>query len=145
MVTASSGLRSATVPKLEPPPTAKRAGSGTMNCAFANAAEDPLLVDQFVKGAAFDDAGPCSNTRMRVALRTVASRCAITKVVRPFITSLSAAFTCLSVVASSALVTSSRIKIGGFFRSARAIESRWRSPPDRARPRSPTMALSPPS
>ena len=42
----------------------------------------------------------------------------MTKVVRPFITSLSAAVTLASVAASSALVASSRIRIGGFFRSA---------------------------
>ena len=58
-----------------------------------------------------------------MALRTVESRCAITKVVRSFITSSSAACTFISVVASSALVASSRIRIGGFFSSARAIES----------------------
>ena len=65
---------------------------------------------------------PSSNTRMRVALRMVASRCAITKVVRPFITSSSAACTLASVMASSALVASSRIRIGGSLSSARAIE-----------------------
>ena len=53
----------------------------------------------------------------------VASRCAITKVVRPFITSSSAACTLASVSASSALVASSRIRIGGSLSSARAIES----------------------
>src|SRR6516162_4507626 len=46
---------------------------------------------------------PPANTRMRWALRTVASRCAITKVVRPFMTSPSAAWTLASVSASSAL------------------------------------------
>ena len=43
------------------------------------------------------------------------SRCAMTKVVRSFITSSSAACTFASVAASSALVASSRIRIGGFF------------------------------
>ena len=37
-----------------------------------------------------------------------------------------------SVAGSSALVASSRIRIGGSFRSARATASRWRSPPDSA-------------
>ena len=55
---------------------------------------------------------PLSNTRMRVALRMVESRCAITNVVRPFITSSRAALTLASVTASSALVASSRIRIG---------------------------------
>ena len=76
-----------------------------------------------------------------MALRTVDSRCAITKVVRSFITSSSAACTFISVVASSALVASSRIRIGGFFSSARAIEMRWRSPPESVRPRSPTLRV----
>ena len=67
----------------------------------------------------------------------VESRCAITKVVRPFITSSSAALTLASVTASSALVASSRIRIGGSFSSARAIDSRCRSPPESMRPRSP--------
>ncbi len=61
----------------------------------------------------------------------------MTKVVRPFITSSSAALTLASVTASSAEVASSRIRIGGSFNSARAIDSRWRSPPDSMRPRSP--------
>src|SRR5215475_2054929 len=64
---------------------------------------------------------PPSNTNIRVALRMVASRCAITNVVRPFMTSSSAACTLASVNASSALVASSRIRIGGFFSRARAI------------------------
>jgi hypothetical protein len=59
-----------------------------------------------------------------VAFRTVVSRWAMTKVVRPFINSLSACATFASVAAPSALVASSRIRIGGFFSSARAIDSR---------------------
>jgi hypothetical protein len=35
------------------------------------------------------------------------------------------------------------MRIGGSFNSARAIERRWRSPPDSARPRSPTLPASP--
>ena len=58
----------------------------------------------------------------------------MTNVVRPFITSSSAACTLASVAASSALVASSRIRIGGSFSSARAIDSRWRSPPESSAP-----------
>ena len=48
----------------------------------------------------------------------------MTKVVRPFITSFSAAVTFASVVASSALVASSRIRIGGILQeSARDRET----------------------
>ena len=68
----------------------------------------------------------------------VDSRWAITKVVRPCISVLSAFWMRASVTESSALVASSRIRIGGFFSSARAIARRWRSPPDSVMPRSPT-------
>src|SRR5665213_3579608 len=70
---------------------------------------------------------------MRVASRTVASRCAMTKVVRPFITSSSASVTRASVTGSRALVASSRIRIGGSLSKARAMASRWRSPPESRR------------
>jgi hypothetical protein len=36
-------------------------------------------------------------------------------------------------------VGSSRIRIGAFFRNARATEMRWRSPPDSSAPRSPSF------
>ena len=41
-------------------------------------------------------------------------------------------------------MASSRIRIGGSLSSARAIERRCRSPPESVRPRSPTIASSPP-
>ena len=53
----------------------------------------------------------------------------MTKVVRPFITSSSAAVTRISVTGSSALVASSRIRIGGSFSNAR----RWRAAAARRR------------
>ncbi|MNT37184.1 hypothetical protein D3C72_1733110 [compost metagenome] len=43
-----------------------------------------------------------------------------------------------SVVVSTDDVASSRIRMRGSISSARAIEMRWRSPPDKAWPRSPT-------
>ena len=52
-------------------------------------------------------------------------------VVRPAIRVFSARLTRASVAASSALVASSRIRIGGSFSRARAIASRCRWPPDR--------------
>ena len=61
------------------------------------------------------------------------------KVVRPAISAFSARPTLASVAASSALVASSRIRIGGSFNSARAIARRCRWPPDRVAPRSPTI------
>ncbi len=61
------------------------------------------------------------------------------KVVRPAIRVLSAFWMRASVTESRALVASSKIRIGGFLSSARAIASRWRSPPDSVVPRSPTI------
>lgn len=46
---------------------------------------------------------------------------------------------------SSAEVASSRIRIGGFFRMARAILIRWRCPPDNLPPRSPILVSYPSS
>ena len=73
---------------------------------------------------------------MRSASRTVDSRCAITIVVRPARSRRSAAKTISSEIASSDEVGSSRIRIGAFFRMARATLRRWRSPPDRPPPAS---------
>ena len=60
------------------------------------------------------------------------------KVVRPSIASRSPALISASVRASTDEVASSRIRIRGSASSARAIATRWRWPPDRVRPRSPT-------
>ena len=60
------------------------------------------------------------------------------KLVRPVIRRSSDSTMAASVPASTALVGSSRIRIGASFRNARAREIRWRSPPDKVRPRSPT-------
>jgi hypothetical protein len=53
-------------------------------------------------------------------------------------TSRSASLIACSVVASTDEVASSRIRMRGSASSARAIASRWRWPPERVRPRSPT-------
>src|SRR5665647_1388902 len=105
-----------------------------MNCALASLVKRPPRRNSSSNEPA-STTRPASNTRMRVALRMVARRCAITKVVRFFITSSSAASTLDSVAVSSALVASSRIRIGGSFSSARAFDRRWRSPPDSERQR----------
>ena len=86
---------------------------------------------------------PSWNTRMRSARRTVDRRCAMMKVVRPRAAASMASCTSRSVTASSALVASSSSRIGGSFSSTRAMASRWRSPPDRERPRSPSTVASP--
>src|SRR6185295_8863959 len=86
---------------------------------------------------------PRSKTRIRSALRTVASLWAMTNVVRPCIRTCSARCTLASVMESSALVASSRMRMGGFFSKARAMAMRWRSPPLNVPPRSPTRVSYP--
>ena len=65
-------------------------------------------------------------TTTRSACFTVASRCAMTRTVRPRMSSDSACCTRNSLSASRSEVASSRIRIGGSFRNARAIARRWR-------------------
>ncbi len=62
----------------------------------------------------------------------------MTSVVRPSISRSRASCTARSLSASSALVASSRSRIGASFRIARAMAIRWRCPPDSVTPRSPT-------
>ena len=73
----------------------------------------------------------------------VESLCAITSVVRPFESSSKACWILISVAVSKADVASSRIRIGGFFRKQRAIETRCFCPPERSIPRSPISVSSP--
>jgi hypothetical protein len=68
----------------------------------------------------------------------VESRWAMMNVVRPAINCSSASNSSASVCASSAEVGSSRISTEASFSSARAIESRCFSPPDKVAPRSPS-------
>src|SRR5881396_2853087 len=74
---------------------------------------------------------PSLRTRIRSACCTVASRCAMTNVVRRAIRRSIASCTSRSDSMSSALVASSRIRMGGSRSSARAIAIRTR----RQRPR----------
>ncbi len=80
---------------------------------------------------------------MRSALRTVARRCAMTSVVRPRASRSSACATWRSLSASSELVASSSSRIGRSASSARAIEMRWRWPPESLTPRSPRSVSKP--
>lgn len=73
----------------------------------------------------------------------VVSRWAITIVVFPIISCCMASMIAFSVTTSTELVGSSRTRIGASLRNARASEIRWRSPPDRRIPRSPTCVLYP--
>ena len=88
------------------------------------------------RGAAIRASVPCSamvpsrNTRIRSQRRTVDSRWAMMKVVRPCISRSIPAMTSASVATSSAEVGSSRIRIGASRNSARAIVMRCFSPSD---------------
>ena len=84
---------------------------------------------------------PSSSTTISSASAIVESRWAITNVVRPAITSRSASLISCSVEASTDEVASSRIRIRGLARIARAIAIRWRWPPESVRPRSPTQRV----
>ena len=70
---------------------------------------------------------------------TVDSRCAMMIVVRLRAMRSSVSWIACSVRLSSALVASSRTRIGGFLSRVRAMATRCFSPPDSLRPRSPTM------
>ena len=83
-------------------------------------------------------AGPRAAPGSASASRIVDSRCAITIVVRPSRRRRSASKTISSEIASSDEVGSSRIRIGAFLSSARAMPRRWRSPPDSVAPASAT-------
>src|SRR5690606_7939438 len=82
---------------------------------------------------------PSRRTRIWSASRTVESRCAITNTVRPSRSCSIACWTRRSDSESSADVASSRIRIGGSRRIARAMAIRCRCPPDRRVPRSPRI------
>lgn len=80
---------------------------------------------------------------MRSAWRMVERRWAITKLVRPFRRMERDFWRRDSVMASMELVASSRMKILGLARRARAKQTSWRWPRERALPDSPTWVLKP--
>ena len=75
---------------------------------------------------------------MRWARRNVDRRWAMRMVVRSAISERRVAWMASSVVASTAEVASSSTRMRGSVRMARASANRWRCPPDRVTPRSPT-------
>ena len=81
---------------------------------------------------------PWSRTTTSSARAIVDRRCAMMIVVRPRMTSRRPVRMRASVVASTEAVASSRMRIRGSMRSARAIAMRCRCPPDKVIPRSPT-------
>lgn len=86
---------------------------------------------------------PFFTTAIKSAFRIVDNRCATITVVRFTITLSSASWTTHSDSASSALVASSRRRILGSLRIARAIATRCFCPPDSWAPRSPTSVSYP--
>ncbi len=84
---------------------------------------------------------PLARTIILSADNTVENRCAIMKVVRPFIRFVSASLTRFSDFESSEEVASSRISILGFRRIALAMAILCFSPPDNFVPLSPTGSL----
>src|SRR6187431_259027 len=80
---------------------------------------------------------PRSITTMRSELMAVASRCAITSVVRLRMSRSRAFWTSRSLSESRELVASSSSRMGGFLRMARAMAMRCFWPPDKRAPRSP--------
>mmetsp|Transcript_91699 Transcript_91699/g.255333 ORF Transcript_91699/g.255333 Transcript_91699/m.255333 type:complete len:109 (-) Transcript_91699:483-809(-) len=81
---------------------------------------------------------PSRSTAMTSALRIVDSRCAIIMTVLPLQAVSMALCTCDSLSASKALVASSKITIGGFFKIQRATATLCFCPPDSIVPRGPT-------
>ena len=75
---------------------------------------------------------------MRSAQRIWLSRCVMRKVVRSRLMRRMARWIWSSVALSMALVLSSRIRMRGSVRKARAMAMRCRCPPESVTPRSPT-------
>ena len=71
---------------------------------------------------------PPLTTKIWSALRIVESLCAMTKLVRPSISFISAAWISISVPVSTDEVASSRIRIEGLARITLAMDSSWRWP-----------------
>ena len=82
---------------------------------------------------------PPSRTAIRSASARVERRWAMSRVVRPAMTPRSASWISCSTRASTAEVASSRSSSRGSVRMARASATRWRWPPERVRPCSPTV------
>ena len=86
---------------------------------------------------------PDSITTTRSACSMVVRRCATTRVVRPCMRRCRASCTRRSDSLSSAEVASSRIRMGAFLYTARAMASRWRWPPESWAALCPTMLSMP--
>ena len=95
-------------------------------------------LDQRVMGAVFDQAAALEGNDA-IGRRTVDSRCAMIRTVRPLAISLHILLDdalALIVERAGRLVENQDARVGD---SARAIAIRWRWPPESVEPRSPTM------
>ena len=86
---------------------------------------------------------PDSRTRISSASTTVDSRCAMVRVVWLRAIARSSPWIAFSECESRALVASSKMRMRGALRIARAMATRCFSPPDSFRPRSPTVVSYP--
>ena len=124
---------------------AQRAGVGrTTFFRTYRSKEDVIFPEHDVLLARIDGrlaaAGPQSRTVAVIeASRIVLKRWAMIRTVLPWTRRRSASCTAASLSESSALVASSRMRIGALRRKARAMAMRCFWPPERSEPRSPTM------
>jgi len=103
---------------------------------------EPFLIQQFLMGALLDDLAVVDHQDM-IGIRMVLRRWAITKLVRPAIRRRRAFWMRASVRVSTLLVASSRIRMAGSTRMARAMASNWRWPWLRLLARSESMVSYP--
>ena len=96
---------------------------------------DALLCQQLVVGAGFHDA---LFAQHKDAVVVLDGGQAVVRVVRPWASFSRLWPTRISLSLSSALVASSRMRMGGFFRNTRAMAMRCFCPPESLTPRSPT-------
>ena len=99
--------------------------------------------NEVVVGSPSSTMFPSSRTTILSALAMVLRRCAMTITVLPAQRAPTALWMSVSFSGSSEAVASSRRTTGASFKRARAMERRWRSPPDRAAPFSPSIVSNP--
>lgn len=99
-----------------------------MSCGhlFPQFLEGPVSNEKRIDGQATRSSPPSLSTRMRSLYVIVDSRCAIAMLVLPCARVCSDAWISRSVCVSRAEVASSKSRIAGFFRIARAMETKYK-------------------
>ena len=122
---------------------ASGAGVRHLNCISYSVLYAPH--SRFTNSSCVPDStiSPWFTTTIFDALRIVDKRCAITNTVLSCIKFSMARWTTASDLLSRADVASSKIKIGAFFKNARAMATRCFCPPDNSIPRSPIWVSRP--